>query len=116
MASYERLSELPSLSSDALAAAVRERFLSGFVYTDISDSVLVALNPFSSANASASFAAPTANASVNALETLREYVANAREPRKERRLRPLPPHIFQLVGRAYYYMLRTGQDQGLLIE
>lgn len=120
MANYEpadRLSELPSISSDSIAQTVRDRYLSGFVYTDVSDSVLVSVNPFSTANPSSAFAAPTAaTASVNALETLREYVADAREPRKQRRMRVLPPHIFKLVGRAYYYMQRTGQDQGILIE
>lgn len=120
MATYEpaeRLSELPSISSDSIAQTVRDRFLSGFVYTDLSDSVLVSVNPFSTANPSTAFAAPTTTvASVNALETLREYVANAREPRKQRRMRVLPPHIYKLIGRAYYYMQRTGQDQGILIE
>lgn len=101
----ERISSLTNLSHvslDIITNTLRDRFLSSLSYTAINtSSVLVSINPFSAAG------------SQNSDDTLREYTKNYRETVKANRVN-LAPHIFQTACDAYYYMMRTGQDQSIL--
>ncbi|KDN52499.1 glycosyltransferase family 2 protein [Tilletiaria anomala UBC 951] len=99
-----KLSELTNLTADTVFQVLRDRFFSGLPYTDLSDSILVSVNPFGS----------TGNR--NSPDTLREYTRDYRDTSKEARVRKLPPHIFATACNAYFYMRRTGQDQSILLN
>lgn len=98
------LTQLQSLSNDAIFATLRDRFFSSLPYTSLSDSVLVSVNPFS------------ASGNRNSDDTLREYTKQYREVNKATRGATLPPHIFQLACKAYFFMQRTGQDQSIVLS
>lgn len=98
-----KLTQLSSLSDDAIFATLRDRFFSSLPYTALSDSILVSANPFSSSG------------NRNTDDTLREYTKQYREVNKEARGARLPPHVFELACNAYFYMQRTGQDQSILV-
>jgi chitin synthase len=96
------LTELVTISDDIIVSCIRERFMSDNIYTNISTSGLVAVNPHKYV--------PT-----NADSVLQKYAAEYRDT-KEEKLEKLPPHIFQLVNNAYYNMRRSTQDQCLLFR
>ncbi|CAO1629389.1 unnamed protein product [Parajaminaea phylloscopi] len=98
-----KLTQLSSLSNDAIFATLRDRFFSGLPYTALSDSILVSVNPFS------------ASGNRNSDDSLREYTKQFREVNREARGARLPPHIFEIACNAYFYMQRTGQDQSILV-
>jgi len=93
------LISLSPLSDDAIVSCIRERFLSDTIYTGISRSALVAVNPHK-------FVAS------NADSVLHKYAAEHRSISDEK---DLPPHIFQLANDAYYHMRRTTQDQSIIL-
>lgn len=95
------LSQLSQVSVDAVSSIIRDRFFASHVYTNVCSSILVSINPYSSAG------------SQNSDDTLREYTRDYRQTAKANRLK-LPPHVFQTACDAYYYMMRTGQDQSIL--
>lgn len=96
------LSYLTHTSLDTISGVLRDRFYSSLSYTVINtSSVLISINPFSAAG------------SQNSDDTLREYTKDYRETVKANRI-TLAPHIFQTACDAYYYMMRTGQDQSIL--
>jgi chitin synthase len=95
------LTQLESISDDLLVAAIRERFMTDTIYTNIGSNVLVAINPHKYVPA-------------NSDSFLHKYAAEYRDtsPLKER----LPPHIFQRANDAYYNMRRTNQDQSIIFR
>ncbi|KAH9984858.1 glycosyltransferase family 2 protein [Russula vinacea] len=92
---------LSPLSDDSIVSCIRERFLSDTIYTGISRSALVAVNPHK-------FVA------TNADSVLHKYAAEHRSISDQKE--PLPPHIFQLANDAYYHMRRTTQDQSIILN
>jgi chitin synthase len=95
------LATLSPLSDDAIVSCIRERFLSDTIYTGISRSALVAINPHKFV-------------STNADSVLHKYAAEHRSISNDKE--PLPPHIFQLANDAYYHMRRTTQDQSIILK
>ena len=94
------LTTLSPVSDDAIVSCIRERFLSDTIYTGISRSALVSINPHK-------FVA------TNADSVLHKYAAEHRNISDDKE--PLPPHIFQLANDAYYHMRRTTQDQSIIL-
>lgn len=94
------LTTLSPLSDDTIVSCIRERFLSDTVYTGISKSALVAVNPHKFVPS-------------NADSVLHKYAAEYRSTSEDKE--PLPPHIFQLANNAYYHMRRTTQDQSVIL-
>ncbi|KAH9045953.1 glycosyltransferase family 2 protein [Lactarius hengduanensis] len=92
---------LSPLSDDTIVSCIRERFLSDTVYTGISKSALVAVNPHKFVPS-------------NADSVLHKYAAEYRSTSEDKE--PLPPHIFQLANNAYYHMRRTTQDQTIILN
>ncbi|KAI9438359.1 glycosyltransferase family 2 protein [Lactarius indigo] len=92
---------LSPLSDDTIVSCIRERFLSDTVYTGISKSVLVAVNPHKFVPS-------------NADSVLHKYAAEYRSTSEDKE--HLPPHIFQLANNAYYHMRRTTQDQTIILS
>jgi chitin synthase len=92
---------LSPLSDDAIVSCVRERFLSDTIYTAISNSALLAVNPHKYVPS-------------NADSVLHKYAAEYRSVSDDNE--SLPPHIFQLANNAYYHMRRTTQDQGIILR
>jgi chitin synthase len=95
------LTTLSPVSDDTIVSCIRERFLSDTVYTGISKSVLVAINPHKFVPS-------------NADSVLHKYAAEYRSTSEDQE--PLPPHIFQLANNAYYHMRRTTQDQSIILK
>jgi chitin synthase len=95
------LATLSPLSDDAIVSCLRERFLSDTMYTGISSSAIVAVNPYKYVPS-------------NADSVLHKYAAEYRSISEDKE--PLPPHIFQLANNAYYHMRRTTQDQGIILK
>jgi chitin synthase len=92
---------LSPLSDDSIVSCIRERFLSDTIYTGISNSALVAVNPHKYVPS-------------NADSVLHKYAAEHRNISQNKV--PLPPHIFQLANNAYYHMRRTTQDQCIILR
>ena len=104
MGHLESVSDLTTLntpSDDVIVNCLRERFMSDNIYTGVSTSALVVVNPHK-------------YVSSNADSVLHNYAAEYRDTTPGRI--PLPPHIFQLANNAYYHMRRTGQDQSMLFR
>ena len=95
--------ELNNITPDTIFQVLRDRFLSGLPYTDLSDSIIVSVNPFASSG------------NRNSDDALREYTKHYRTTSEAVKRRPLPPHIFATACNAYFYMRRTGQDQSILL-
>ncbi|KAF6741599.1 P-loop containing nucleoside triphosphate hydrolase protein, partial [Ephemerocybe angulata] len=91
------LSSLPfqSLNDDTVVSVLRERFMTDNIYTALSSSALVALNPHKYVQS-------------NSDAVCKRYADEYRDV--DGGLRS-GPHVFQLAGNAYYHMRRTGQDQ-----
>ena len=95
------VSSLTSISADSIFTLLRDRFFSSLPYTNLSDSILLSLNPFNSSG------------NRNSDDTLREYTQQFRNTNKT--VNGLSPHVFGLACNAYFYMKRTGQDQSILL-
>ncbi|WFD42488.1 chitin synthase [Malassezia psittaci] len=86
---------------DELTTRLCHRYYQGIYYTQIQESVLVAVNPFHTP------------VDVNGEEVLRSYSDAYRDMRYTKSNRDVPPHIYRTASNAYFYMQRTGQDQTL---
>jgi chitin synthase len=95
------LATLSPLSDDSIVSCLRERFLSDTIYTGISNSAIVAVNPYK-------------YVPINADSVLHKYAGEYRNISEDKE--PLPPHIFQLANNAYYHMRRTTQDQSIILR
>lgn len=90
-----------SYTSDSITSVLRDQFFSSQTFFAISQTILLSLNPYSP------------NGSWENEETLRQYTADYRQLDREKRI-SLPYHVFGLACNAYYYMMRTGQDQAII--
>lgn len=88
-------------AEDELMTQLCHRYYQSMYYSQIQESVLVAINPFHTP------------VDVNEDDVLREYTRAYRDMRYTTNSNPVPPHIFGTACNAYYYMQRTGQDQSL---
>lgn len=82
-------------------ACLRDRYLLDLLYTSLGPSSLVAINPHKFIHA-------------NSDQTLSNYAQDHRNTEQGRDF--LPPHVFQLAGKAYFDMTRTGRDQSILMR
>ncbi|KAJ3130242.1 hypothetical protein HK098_004289 [Nowakowskiella sp. JEL0407] len=69
------------------------------MYTSLGDKALIALNPLRAL-------------SLNSDATSKRYAANAKSFNEKEEL---PPHVFNLVSSAYLHMLRSKEDQGIIL-
>ena len=95
------LATLSSISDDIILSCLRERYLSGHLYTAIGSNAVVVVNPYKYTPSSGD-------------ATLVQYAMEFREVAEEKTYRD--PHVFQLANNAYYNMRRTGQDQSILMR
>lgn len=95
------LATLSNLTDDSICQCLRARYDSYQVYTRLGANQLVAVNPCKPL-------------SLNDDQTELEYVAAYKDTDAQQRV-PQPPHIFDLVNRAYFYMRRTGNDQAIVL-
>lgn len=93
----------PSLSPNDVLPILRARFLEGLSYTLISPRVLISVNPHQYA---------PVNSDVVLAEWNREYKDCGHDGLRG----GLTPHIWEMSGRAFYYMRRTGQDQTIVVS
>ncbi|KAI7901255.1 chitin synthase-domain-containing protein [Cokeromyces recurvatus] len=83
------------VDEDGITETLRCAFQSNVIYSRISDTAIIALNPYKSM--------PLENTS---------YVAEYKDPDG---LEPLPTHLYKIVNQAYLHMRRTGIDQSLIL-
>ncbi|KAI9318939.1 chitin synthase-domain-containing protein [Dichotomocladium elegans] len=95
------LASLSTLTDESLAACLRSRYDVYQVYTWLGANQIVCVNP----------GKPLA---LNDDQTGLEYVAAYKDTRQQRT--PQPPHIYELVVRAYFHMRRTGNDQAIVLS
>jgi chitin synthase len=88
--------------SDEIADILRQRYLNDLTYTNISPSVLVALNPYNSNEKQQNLKA--------------DYVAEYKDTSSAKSNQWREPHIFQLVNHAYLHMRRTSINQSILFR
>ncbi|GAN05015.1 hypothetical protein MAM1_0079c04483 [Mucor ambiguus] len=86
-------------SSDELAELLRQRYLNDVIYTNISPSILIALNPYHY------------NSTVKA-----DYIAEYKDTSSAKANQWKEPHIYQLVNHAYLHMRRTSINQSILFR
>lgn len=92
-----------TLSADDILPILRARFLEGLPYTSLSPRVLVSVNPHQQIQA-------------NGEASLKEWNAEYKDCGENGIRGALTPHIWEMSGRAFYHMRRTGQDQTILVE
>lgn len=100
------LAKLGAPSDDSLCVCLRSRYDTGQVYTQLGPHQLVALNN------------PSLLATLNDDATGLDYVAAYKDIQQAQQLldQQQPPHLFELVNRAYFHMRRTGNDQCILLR
>ncbi|EPB90320.1 hypothetical protein HMPREF1544_02845 [Mucor circinelloides 1006PhL] len=86
-------------SSDELAELLRQRYLNDVIYTNISPSILIAVNPYHP------------NSTVKA-----DYIAEYKDTSSAKANQWKEPHIYQLVNHAYLHMRRTSINQSILFS
>jgi chitin synthase len=91
------LSSQEQLTEDSLTRCLKAGFQGNVIYSRISDSALVAVNPFK--------ALP-----IQSLQYVAEYKDTGADV-----MEPLPTHIYKLTNQAYLHMRRTGIDQSLIL-
>ena len=91
-------------AEDALVTQLFHRYQQGTYYTQLQESVLVAVNAYGS------------RVDVGGDDILQMYKRAYRNTRAGASVRNLPPHIFGLALNAYFYMQRTGQDQSIFFS
>ena len=98
------LTTLSNLNDDSVVGCLRARYETYQIYTRLGAHQLVAINPYK----------PLA---LNDDQTGLEFVASYKDTnvQREQESQQQQPHIFDLVNRAYFYMRRTGNDQGILV-
>lgn len=103
-------STAPTLES--VLNVLKTRFLSDLPYTYVSPRALVAVNP-------------NKQLPLNSEHALNAYATDWRDCDEGRRARVdseagtragTGPHVWQLAGRAYYYMRRTGGDASIVLS
>lgn len=97
------LSSGVSLSADEVVPVLRARFNDGLIYTQLSPSVLISVNPnhFVQSGSDA---------------VLEDYLVEFDDCGSLGVRGRLGPHLWSISNRAYYYMTRTGQDQTVLFS
>ncbi|KAG1144358.1 hypothetical protein G6F37_007463 [Rhizopus arrhizus] len=85
-------------SEDALTQCLKSNFANNVLYSKISDSALVAVNPYK----------PVPQQSLPYVTEYKDTSADS--------LKPLPTHIYKLTNQAYLHMRRTGIDQSIILN
>ncbi|KAI8983426.1 chitin synthase-domain-containing protein [Pilobolus umbonatus] len=85
-------------NEDSLTQCLKIGFTNNVVYSKISDSALVSINPYK-------LLPPQSP----------QYVAEYKDTGSDA-LEPLPTHIYKLTNQAYLHMRRTGIDQSLILS
>ncbi|XP_064607942.1 unconventional myosin-IXAa-like isoform X2 [Liolophura sinensis] len=91
---YPDLCNLPDLNEQTLLENIKARFVSGNIYTYVG-SILIAVNPF---------------------KFFPIYNPTYVKMYQNKRLGELPPHIFAIADAAFHKMLRTKQNQCIVIS
>ncbi|KAL9550349.1 hypothetical protein MBANPS3_004777 [Mucor bainieri] len=92
------LSDQDQITEDSVTQCLKYGFTSNVIYSRISDSALVAINPYKQMPS----------------QSL-QYVAEYKDTGSDA-LEPLPTHIYKLTNQAYLHMRRTGIDQSLILS
>lgn len=99
------LTQIPrDLSSNEAAEILKQRYLNDQVYTNISPSILIVLNPYNNNN----------NDLQNNLKA--EYIAEYKDTISAKSNQWKDPHLYQLVNHAYLHMRRTSINQSILFR
>jgi chitin synthase len=93
------LSQQQEKTDDAITTTLKTAFLNNVLYSRISDSTLVAMNPYKN---------------MPLQQQTPHYVAEYKDTGSDA-LEPLPTHIYKLTNQAYLHMRRTGIDQSLIL-
>ncbi|KAG2220910.1 hypothetical protein INT45_013039 [Circinella minor] len=98
------LATLSNLNDDNVVGCLRARYETYQIYTRLGAHQLVAINPYKTLP-------------LNDDQTGLEFVASYKDTniQQGQESQQQQPHIFDLVNRAYFYMRRTGNDQGILV-
>ncbi|KAM0754954.1 translation initiation factor IF-2 [Meredithblackwellia eburnea MCA 4105] len=100
------LADLPSTaspSSEDVLPILRARFLEGILYIGLSSRALVAINPYQQSESTSR-------------EILAQWSAEYSDSGADGVRGRMGAHVWEMSGRAYYHMKRTGQDQTLLLS
>ncbi|KAI8087609.1 uncharacterized protein B0P05DRAFT_368593 [Gilbertella persicaria] len=92
------LADTSQKTEDSLTQTLKAAFQTNTIYSRISDSTYVAINPYKS----------FPNQSL-------QYVAEYKDTGSDA-LEPLPTHIYKLTNQAYLHMRRTGIDQSIIFN
>jgi chitin synthase len=85
-------------TEDSVTECLKYAFRTNVLYSRISDSALVAINPYKSM--------PSMSA---------QYVAEYKDTGSDA-LEPLPTHVYKLTNQSYLHMRRTGIDQSIILR
>ena len=92
------------LTNDEISNVLRTRYLNDLLYTNVSPSVLIALNPNYTINEEIS-------KSIKA-----DYISEYKDTSSAKSNQWREPHLYQLVNHAYLHMRRTSINQSILFR
>ncbi|CAO3598523.1 unnamed protein product [Absidia cylindrospora] len=107
------------MNEETIVSTIRSRFLQDKTFTRIAHPILIAINPFKDIRHSI---ADTSNhyfteyKSSNGNPQQQSPQLQQQQQQQHSRNTPLPPHVFQHINQAYFYMRRTGQDQSIILS
>jgi chitin synthase len=99
------ISDLIQVSNDSttedIVEILRQRYLHDLIYTAISPSLLIALNPYKNVNHESSKA---------------DYLLEYKDTQSAKANKWRDPHLYQLVNHAYLHMRRTRINQSIVFR
>ncbi|SAL99827.1 hypothetical protein [Absidia glauca] len=114
------------VNEDSIVSTIRSRFLQDKTFTRIAHPILIAVNPYKDVRHSIEDTSNLyfteykgshgANGNSNNRHHHHHHHHHHHQHYQNHQNEPLPPHIFQHVNQAYFYMRRTGQDQSIILS
>lgn len=104
--SLSDLTDLPkseNLTSDDIPPILRDRYLEGIHTISVGPRVLISINPYQFDHQ-------------NSDQVLAEWAEEYEDCGQQGVRGRLPPHLWGVSSKAYYFMKRTGQDQTIIMR
>jgi chitin synthase len=94
------LNSRENVSSDKIAEILRTKYLNDLTYTNLSPSILIALNPYQRSE----------------INLTQDYILEYKDTANAKVNQWREPHLYQLVNHAYLHMRRTSSNQSILFQ
>ncbi|KAI8341312.1 chitin synthase-domain-containing protein [Chlamydoabsidia padenii] len=110
------------INEDSITSTIRSRFLQDKIFTRIAHPILITVNPYKDVRhfiedtSNLYFTEYKGNGNGNTPTSPHHHHQHHQHHHYQHQNYSLPPHIFQHINQAYFYMRRTGQDQSIILS